>query len=782
MLFFKKENKDDNESKLFATEKLKALDDNINYPEKLSQGQITAHIAPIKVSDFNYQRAIRYSAALAVCFVFVVGVVLSLSTLKKIDTTATGTVTTAKNYDDVTNAFKTIYKNNANQNFSGITFGMHQTKGALAPATNGNEKSAATAQAITNAPVSGTTEFSTTNLQVDGVDEGDIVKNDGSYIYTLLNNKVSIADVRDPKNMKLVSTLTFDNSNAVDMYVYKNKLIVVLDQYQNNVANSAKKSTANTIAIYNYNNQTKVMVYDITDRSKPKEFRNFSQDGSFVSSRMIGNNIYVASSYYAYVKDTGNITAEQIIPKAGDGTQQKMIPADNIFIPTQPQNASYAVVSGINVDDANVAASTVACVGSAGNVFTSLNNLYLTSQRAYYSLAIGAPSVKKGEATNSPSATIGKATTDGAATTGTATVNGTATASGTATTNEIKKGAMIAAPSTNQETTDIIRLNLNNGKVAYTGTCTVNGNINNQFSMDEYNGFFRIATTTYSPDMKNNLYIFDSKMKLTGSIEGMAKGENIHSVRFMSNRAYIVTFRTVDPLFAIDLTNPKAPKVLGELKIPGFSDYLQPYSDNLIIGFGKDALESGNMAYYQGLKLSLFDVSDPLNPKELFSYHIGDRGSTSPVLNDHRALLFDKDKNIIGFPVTIMQLSDGAKNDIHAYGSFKYDGYYVMSVDPNKGFSLLGSVTNGLFTNHGSLNESMLNLKNLCVQGLLMQRGAYIGNVLYTISNAKIVASSLVDFSKLGELSLPFYSETVNAGTTTGGSAGGMAIQSAPLK
>jgi inhibitor of cysteine peptidase len=775
MLFFKKEIKDNNESKLYATEKLKALDENIIYPEKLSPQQITAHIAPVKVSSFNYHRVIRYASALAVCFVFVMGIVLSLSVLKKADPSAfvdtksgssssiemittstisilsssmqpssvitsskkptsskavtpassapviTGVVTTAKNYDDVINAFKTIYKNNTIQYSNGVK--STASRVTAASATTGAEKSTA-AQATTDGSVSGTSDYSTTNLQVDGVDEGDIVKNDGSYLYTLFNNKLNIADVRDPKNMKLVSTLTFDNSNAVDMYVYKNKLIVVTNQNPNYATKSAK-----AMPVHNYNNQTKVMVYDITDRSNPKEFRSFTQDGNFVSSRMIGNNIYVATSYYSYVNDTNNITAEEIVPKAGESTKQKMIPAANIFIPIEPQNASYAILSGINVEDTTVSASTVACVGSAGNVFASLNNLYLSSQRAYYRIAMGAPVTKGG-----------------------------------APTNNVKSGAMVA--SIYNETTDIIRFNLNGGKVAYTGTCTVDGNINNQFSMDEFNGYFRIATTTYSPDMKNNLYIFDSKMKLTGSIEDMAKGEKIYSVRFMNNRAYIVTFRTVDPLFVIDLTNPKAPKVLGELKIPGFSDYLQPYSDDLIIGFGKDAVESGNMAYYQGLKLSLFDVSDPLNPKETFSYHIGDRGSTSPVLNDHRALLFNKDKNIIGFPVTIMQLADGAKNDIYSYGSFKCDGYYVMGLDPSKGFNFKGSVTH---LDSGNQND-------LYSQGLQIQRGAYIGNVLYTISNAKIVASSLNDFSnKLGELSLPFNNGIVN-GTTSGsvsGSAGG---------
>ena len=787
MFFIKKEFKEDNELKQFASEKLKPLDENLSYPEKISPKQILSNLSTVKAPIFNYQRIVRYSSAFAVCLIFVAGIALSLSTLKKMDPTAlinqkssslnslvaltqsilgttssatqstnikpsssresssnkvtsnppsssvtasvpTDTVIKAKNYDDVINAFKTIYKNNANQYGNGVAVpgtksaskALGATSGAAAPTANGQEKSTTTAQA-TDASGAGTTDYSTTNLQVDGVDEGDIVKNDGNYLYTMLANKISIADVHDPQNMSVVSTLTFDNSNAVDMYIYKNKLIVVVNQYNNVAISNDSKN------VYNYNSQTKVIVYDVSDHSNPKVIRTFIQEGNFDSSRMIGNYIYVASSYYANITDKNNITPEQIIPRTGDSTQQTMIPASDVFIPCEPQSASYAVVSSVNVEDAVAPASTVACVGSAGQIFASLDNLYLSSQRAYYPVAMGAPIAKGGIGTN---------------------------------------GSIAVA---NQQKTDIIRFNLNSGKVSYTGACNVSGNIQNQFSMDEYNGYFRIATTTYSPNMSNNLFVFDSNLKLVGSIENMAQGEKIYSVRFMNNRAYIVTFRTVDPLFVIDLTNPTVPKVLGELKIPGFSDYLQPYSENLIIGFGKDAVESGNNAYYQGLKLSLFDVSDPLNPKETFSYHVGDRGSSSPVLTDHRALLFNKDKNIIGFPVTLTQLADGNKDNIYAYGNFVYDGYYVMGLDPTTGFTLKGKVTH---LESGNQND-------LYSLGLQMQRGAYIGNVLYTISNAKIVASSLSDFSKLGEVSLQ-YSNSGNTGVGVPGVVGGGAMTSKP--
>lgn len=152
-----------------------------------------------------------------------------------------------------------------------------------------------------------------------------------------------------------------------------------------------------------------------------------------------------------------------------------------------------------------------------------------------------------------------------------------------------------------------------------------------------------------------NVYILDEALKVAGRIEDIAPGERIYSVRFMGDRAYMVTFKQVDPLFAIDLKDPKAPKILGALNIPGYSDYLHPYDGNHIIGFGKDTVEKGSMAYYQGMKPAVFDVSDVAHPKEKFKEIIGGRGTESELLHNHKALLFDREKNLLAFPVTVME-------------------------------------------------------------------------------------------------------------------------------
>jgi uncharacterized secreted protein with C-terminal beta-propeller domain len=150
----------------------------------------------------------------------------------------------------------------------------------------------------------------------------------------------------------------------------------------------------------------------------------------------------------------------------------------------------------------------------------------------------------------------------------------------------------------------------------------------------------------------------------------------------MGDRGYMVTFKKVDPLFVIDLKDPRSPKILGALKIPGYSDYLHPYDENHIIGFGKDTEEVGNGAFYQGMKIAVFDVTDVTNPIEMFKENIGDRGTDSELLRNHKALLFSKDKNLLAFPVTVMEVKNKNKADkesIFQYGEFAFQGHMYIT-------------------------------------------------------------------------------------------------------
>ena len=321
-----------------------------------------------------------------------------------------------------------------------------------------------------------------------------------------------------------------------------------------------------------------------------------------------------------------------------------------------------------------------------------------------------------------------------------------------------------------QEKTIIHRISIKNGDISYAAQGEVPGRILNQFSMDEYNGFFRIATTTghtWNGNSKNNVYILSQNLSRVSKIEDIAPGEQIHSARFMGTKAYLVTFKKVDPFFTIDLSDPYNPKILGELKIPGYSDYLQPYDENHIIGIGKDTVEALeyqkemrnlDFAWYQGIKISLFDVTDFQHPKEITKIVIGDRGTDSPVLRDHKALLFDREKNLLVIPVTVYEIDENIKEQHHGYtgnihGEFTFQGVYVYHVNPEDGFVLKGKIT------HREHNETHSSqtwgwYRGYYDNGFSIKRSLYINNVLYTVSEKMIKMNDLNTLEELKNLRL----------------------------
>jgi uncharacterized secreted protein with C-terminal beta-propeller domain len=289
---------------------------------------------------------------------------------------------------------------------------------------------------------------------------------------------------------------------------------------------------------------------------------------------------------------------------------------------------------------------------------------------------------------------------------------------------------------------------------AYLGSADVPGHLLNQFSMDESNGYFRVATTQgrlsrSGSSTQNNLYVLGPNLTQVGKIEGIAQGESIYSVRFMGNRAYMVTFKKVDPFFVIDLSDPASPRLLGKLKIPGYSDYLHPYDENYIIGLGKgaEAAEEGDFAWYQGVKLSLFDVRDPANPKEVAKYEIGDRGTDSYALHEHKAFLFSKSKNLLVIPVLLAEIDESKyPNGVEAntFGDYVFQGAYVFGLTPEDGFRLKGTVS------HVD-DDSLAKSGDYYWSGSNVLRSLYMDDTLYTVSSNYVKANSL---STLGEISM----------------------------
>ncbi|HHY22973.1 MAG TPA: copper amine oxidase, partial [Clostridiaceae bacterium] len=321
------------------------------------------------------------------------------------------------------------------------------------------------------------------------------------------------------------------------------------------------------------------------------------------------------------------------------------------------------------------------------------------------------------------------------------------------------KIAVIRGPQViNEENTMIYKFALGKGNVIYRSKGEVPGRILNQFSMDENGKFFRIATTTgqiWRDDeftSKNNIYILNDVLDIKGKIEDIAPGEQIYSVRFMGDRAYMVTFRTVDPLFVIDLKDPEKPKILGALKIPGYSDYLHPYDENHIIGFGKDTVELKGQAYYLGMKIALFDVTDVSNPIQKFTENIGDRGTESEILRNHKALLFSKEKGLMAFPVTVMEVKGKNKfmdNGFPEYGQFSFQGAYVYNIDLVNGFTLKGRIT------HLSKDDYLRSGTGWYDSDKNISRLLYIKDNLYTLSNSIIKANELENLEDRNQVNIP---------------------------
>jgi uncharacterized secreted protein with C-terminal beta-propeller domain len=212
--------------------------------------------------------------------------------------------------------------------------------------------------------------------------------------------------------------------------------------------------------------------------------------------------------------------------------------------------------------------------------------------------------------------------------------------------------------------TIIHKISIDEANLDYITKGSVPGRLLNQFSMDEHDDRLRVATTVeyytqYQGTVRSNaVYVLDENLEIVGGLDEIAPDESIFSARFMGDRLYLVTFQQIDPFFVIDLSSD-TPKILGELKIPGFSNYLHPYDEDHVIGVGRDTKEVGSGRVQQlGVKIALFDVSNVSDPKVVDDFVIGDSSTHSEALNDHKAFFFDKKKDILSIPI-----SSDCKND-----------------------------------------------------------------------------------------------------------------------
>ncbi|WP_088834335.1 beta-propeller domain-containing protein [Paenibacillus tyrfis] len=594
--------------------------------------------------------------------------------------------------------------------------------------------------------------YSGTNVQVQGVDEADVIKTDGTYIYQVNRDRVLVTKASPAESMSVVSTVYWADPNFYpqELYVDNNYLVVVGNTsyptyekpgpvpYDASPAVSAEPGigTAKKMVVWPgrpTRSTTKTIVYELGDRTQLKQVREAELEGHYVSSRKISDSLYVVTNksmnYFWIMRQETDSAAKQAnesLPAYRDsaaGDQFTTIGYEDIRYFPKAVEPNYLLIGGLKLSKPDQKMQVTSYLGSGQNVYASPDNLYVTVSE-YEPLKENEQTVQ----------------TDG-------------------------KTTFIPAPI--NITSAIYKFGMDNGTVRYVGRGKVPGHALNQFSMDEHNGYFRIATT--SGDMwrndeqtsKNNVYVLNESLSVVGKLEGLAPGERIYSVRYAGNRAYMVTFKNTDPLFVLDLSNPQAPAMLGKLKIPGYSDYLHPYDENHLIGFGKEAVEVANkkgdgsdtVAFYQGMKLALFDVSDVANPKEMFKETIGDRGTESPLLYNHKALLFSKEKQLLAFPVTVAEVKDktGANTQENAskYGDFTFQGAYVYGLDLQKGFQLRGKIT------HLTGDEMNKAGQHWYGSERNIERLLYIGDTLYSSSPDMLKANDLNTLREVGSLQLP---------------------------
>ena len=508
-----------------------------------------------------------------------------------------------------------------------------------------------------------------TNEQVKGVNEADIIKNDGKFLYVVpaqktyweyqsfleygkkLEETTSANDdvVSDTiyftpgynPNEKLYEDMTEEDfinkifivetgkngaltkksaiqvgkhenekikySEVKEIFVDNNRLIAILDCYSFYGEEKSEEKTNNgRYFYYDYKMITCAVSYDISDRSNPKEEWRVYQDGDYLSARKIGNKIVLISNYNVPLYMDGIKITDYCVPEVYAGENACRIPAKDICVMSEVQDSSYVVVSTLDATNHKETFNSTAVLGGGENVYCTQNNLYVTSGR--YEETISSK--------------------DGAV------------------------AEIFMIDDSALYTTEILKFDISGEKIQYKTKGKVKGTALNQFSIDEYNNYLRIATTTGNfQSATNNLYILNDELSIVGEIEGIAKGETIKSVRFMGDTGYVVTFEQTDPLFVIDLKDPESPEVLGELKIPGFSNYLHPVTENYLLGIGVNGDEKGAG---NGMKVSLFDVSDKKNPKEVSKFEIlpqknGDNlwGYLDCVaFYDHKAVCWDS-KNLI---------------------------------------------------------------------------------------------------------------------------------------
>jgi uncharacterized secreted protein with C-terminal beta-propeller domain len=542
--------------------------------------------------------------------------------------------------------------------------------------------------------------YSETNTQVECIDEADIVKTDGSHIYALTQNELAVFKAGGPDTTEVARIQLIEDSDYAagsypqEMYLAGSVLAVVVDYYHyqlfdgsvlegsssesaaleeptsDDSSSSSSSSSSSRPAAYESVSETRLLLYDISNPAAPARITEFAQSGNYRSSRVYDGTLYLISSYYLPGVPSSDDPGS-FVPLLGQGAARGYMEIDDIRTMPEVQQASYTVVTSYDIAT-QVRVDQKSVLGEASTTYMSYNNLYLAS------------SVYESEAKE-----------------------------------PYQESVYTVEERVDKYSTQIIRVGIGAGALDVAAQCVIDGILLNQFSLDEYEGNLRLALTvsntsyrilrdeshdveTYQYDdtvPTNAVYVLSPSLTALGSIEGLAADERIYSVRFTGPVGYMVTFRQMDPLFALDLSDPTSPKVTSELKIPGFSTYLHPFGEGRLLGLGYNATEFST----EGMKLSMFNTSDPFDVSELDAESVDT--SDSEALYNHKAVLVDVERNIIGFSGYDWETGEM--------------WYFVYRYDDAGGFELRGMLSLGSVYGYNA-------------------RGLFIGEYLYVLTSGSL--------------------------------------------
>lgn len=575
-------------------------------PESLTPERIAEHVAGETVQPKKRHIARYVSVAAA----FVLLVLAGLAVWQLADGTPTLTapletpnvqtadagdayLQTAESYEQIEDLFVALRDENA-----------PVSRFSLSELFNGSDKATASegfdlggvAGAVTDGGM-GDAVFGGTNVQVEGIEEGDILKNDGSYLYVLRwtteMGYVDIVDIRDKAQMRSVSQIevcraetadgTSTYTNISELFITGNTLTVLYTESTYSVSSAMPEiygaGTAGTT-------KTVAAVYDVTDRAVPVLRYTYAVDGSLISSRMAGNTLLLVTEYSVPLYRNNDDLKNASVPCFYKDGVKTRFPVNTVCLTANTDSQSYLTVTLLDTASDGTNAQMKAVLGGGTDIYCTEDTLLVAAQDLSDTTA-----------------------------------------------NSNAAGDMIASFVSGAADTRLFAFSLRDG-VRYQGSAKIDGTLLNQFAMDAHNGYYRIATTAEDGSC---LTVLNESLETVGKLGGIAPGEDIYAVRFLGDTAYLVTFYQTDPLFIVDLSDPTSPEITGELKIPGFSSYLHPYAENLLIGIGESGDENGATGK---LKVSLFDVSDMQNPKEISSVVFdGAQYTSSTAQSDHHAYL-----------------------------------------------------------------------------------------------------------------------------------------------